>query len=175
MAQRDYVNKKRTPKKKTPNKRPLPIAAMLIAIVLIGAGGYGLYFITTNGASNTMVKQHASQKLAEPTSKPKPKTPVFIEEMENSDIEVELTEIEQKGPYRMQCASLRKRDDADALKAQIAFKTGMIANVDRSEGKNGVWYRVRIEPFATKRLAESSNNKIKRAGMARCQIYPIPK
>ena len=100
---------------------------------------------------------------------------LFIEEMENSDIEVELTEIAQKGPYRMQCASLRNRDDADALKAQIAFKTGMIANVDRSEGKNGVWYRVRIEPFATKRLAESSNNKIKRAGIARCQIYPIPK
>ena len=75
----------------------------------------------------------------------------------------------------MQCASLRNRDDAEALKAQIAFKAGLIADVDRTEGKNGVWYRVRIQPFDTKRLAESANNQIKRARMSRCQIYLMPK
>lgn len=175
MAQRDYVNKKRTPKKKKQDTRPFPIAALLTATLLVGAGSYGLYFITTNSADNVVVKKTNNTPSSEPKSKPKPTTPVFIEEMENSNIEVELTEVKQKGPYRMQCASLRNRDDADALKAKIAFKTGMIANVDRTEGKNGVWYRVRIEPFETKRLAESSNNKIKRAGMSRCQIYPMPK
>ena len=173
MAQRDYVNKKRTPKKKASAKRPIPIAALLIAIILVAAGSYGLYFITTNSEAKVAKQKTVNKKVTQP--KPKPKTPDFIKEMENSDLQVEVKELEQKGPYRMQCASLRNRDDAEALKAQIAFKTGMIANVDRTEGKNGVWYRVRIEPFETKRLAESANNKIRRAKMSRCQIYPIPK
>jgi len=173
MAQRDYVNKKRTQKKPATNKRPFPVAALLVAVVLVSAGIYGLYFITTN--SDVKASKQASQKAPTSVPKPKPKKPEFIDEIENAKIEVEVEEQEQKGPYYMQCASLRNRDDAEALKAQIAFKTGLIADVDRTEGKNGVWYRVRIQPFDTKRLAESANNQIKRARMSRCQIYLMPK
>lgn len=172
MAHRDYVNKKRTQKKNT-NKRPFPFAALFVAIILVCAGAYGLYFISTNSQVKKE-QQKVSVKAADAPT-PKPKTPTFIEEMKTSNIEVEVTEVEQKGPYYMQCASLRNKDDAEALKAQIAFKTGMIADVDRTDGKNGVWYRVRISPFETKRLAESANNKIKRAKISRCQIYLIPK
>ena len=38
MAQRDYVNKKRTQKKPATNKRPFPVAALLVAVVLVSAG-----------------------------------------------------------------------------------------------------------------------------------------
>ena len=173
MAQRDYVNKKRAPKKTTPSKRPFPVAALVAAVVLVSAGIYGLYFITTNSDVKASQQKVAKEQTKAP--KPKPKKPDFIEEIENANIEVEVTEQKQKGPYYMQCASLRNRDDAEALKAQIAFKTGLIADVDRTEGKNGVWYRVKIEPFATKRLAESANNQIKRARISRCRIYLMPK
>lgn len=173
MAQRDYVNKKRTQKKPNQNKRPFPIAALLVAVVLVSAGIYGLYFITTN--SEGKAAKQIAQKEQTSAPKPKPKKPDFIDEIENAKIEVEVEEQEQQGPYYMQCASLRNRDDAEALKAQIAFKTGLIADVDRTEGKNGVWYRVKIEPFETKRLAESANNQIKRARMSRCRIYLMPK
>lgn len=173
MAQRDYVNKKRTQKKPTQNKRPFPVAALLVAVVLVSAGIYGLYFISTNSEGKAATQIAQKEQTSAP--KPKPKKPDFIDEIENAKIEVEVEEQEQQGPYYMQCASLRNREDAEALKAQIAFKTGLIADVDRTEGKNGVWYRVKIEPFETKRLAESANNQIKRARISRCRIYLMPK
>lgn len=174
MAQQDFVNKKRVSKAKKEAKKPFPVLATIVAITLVGLSGYGLYYITSNSKvaeTNTtkVVKTNETNK-----QKPKPVEPKFIEEIKNSEVDVEVTEIEQKGPWRLQCASLRSENDAQTLKAEIAMRTGMIATVNKSDGSNGVWYRVRVEPFDTKRLAESANNKMKQGKLPRCRVYLIP-
>lgn len=174
MAQHDHINKKRPTKKAKVEKKPFPVIGLIIATTLIACLGYGLYYISAH--SDEQPKPKAVKKAPPKEAvKTKPTVPTFIDEIANTELEVEVQKVEDKGPHRLQCASLRSEDDAYALKAKIAFKTGMIAQVDRTEGKNGVWYRVRVGPFNTKRLAESANNKIKRQRLQACAIRKMPK
>ena len=70
----------------------------------------------------------------------------------------------------MQCGSFRKEQQAQAMKAQMAF-AGLIAEIRKTNGKNGVWYRVRLGPYETKRQAESDKNKLKRINIVSCGIW----
>lgn len=174
MAQQDFVNKKRVSKAKKEAKKPFPVLATVVAVALVSLSGYGLYYITSNSKVQETSTTKSVKASAVTTQKPKPVEPKFIEEIKNTELDVEVTEMEQKGPWRLQCASLRNEDDAQSLKAEIAIRTGMIATVNKSDGSNGIWYRVRVEPFDTKRLAESANNKMKQGKLPRCRVYLIP-
>ena len=48
---------------------------------------------------------------------PKPRPPEFIKEIKEHEIQVEVRELEQKGPYVMQCGSFRTHGQAETLKA----------------------------------------------------------
>ena len=78
--------------------------------------------------------------------------------------------MEEKGPYKMQCGSFRKRSQAEAMKAQIAF-SGLVAKVSESSGKNGIWYKVALGPYPRKRMAEADKHKLKRNNITTCQIW----
>ena len=69
-------------------------------------------------------------------------------------------------PYQMQCGSFRNKDDAESLKANIAFQ-GLESNVK----KTGTWYRVILGPYERKRLAEKERHKLQRAKINGCQIW----
>ncbi|WP_335992607.1 SPOR domain-containing protein [Pseudoalteromonas sp. CH_XMU1449-3] len=172
MAQHDYINKKpanRNNKKQAPAKKPFPIILVLIALILVGGFGYGLWYIKHN-ADPELVEQQANPTKKEEVVIPPPKTPEFIKEIKEHEVQVEVKEIEQKGPYVMQCGSFRTLEQAQTLKAKIAF-AGLVAEVKKTQGSNGVWYKVRLGPYDTKRLAESDKNKLKRIKIMGCGIW----
>ncbi|MEL7306531.1 MULTISPECIES: SPOR domain-containing protein [Pseudoalteromonas] len=172
MAQHDYINKKpanRNNKKQAPAKKPFPVLLVLIALILVGGFGYGLWFIKHN-ADPELVEQQANPTKKEEEVIPLPEPPEFIQEIKDHEVQVEVKEIEQKGPYVMQCGSFRTMDQAQALKAKIAF-AGLVAEVKRTEGSNGTWYKVRLGPYETKRMAESDKNKLKRIKIMGCGIW----
>ena len=73
MAQHDYINKKpanRNNKKQAPAKKPFPIILVLIALILVGGFGYGLWYIKHN-ADPELVEQQANPTKKEEVVIPK--------------------------------------------------------------------------------------------------------
>ncbi|MEM0516191.1 SPOR domain-containing protein [Pseudoalteromonas sp. YIC-827] len=174
MAQHDYINRKRPQRgaqKKAPPKKKLPILLIIAAIILLAGFGYGLWYIKNNADPEAVEQVKQAPKQEPKTVINKPETPEFINEIKQAEIEVEVKEVEQKGPYVMQCGSFRTYAQAETLKAKIAF-TGLVAEIRHTEGTNGVWYKVRLGPYPTKRGAESDKNKLKRqAKIMGCGIW----
>jgi cell division protein FtsN len=172
MARHDYINKApRSKKDKTPPKKAFPFLLVSLAVLLVGSFAFGLWYVKQH-ADPDKVKL-AQNPVTKATPEPKaelPKAPDFIQEMKEHEIKVEVKEMEQGGPYQLVCGSFRAYEQAEALKAQIAF-SGLTAEVRRLEGKNGVWFRVRLGPYSTKRLAESDKNRIKRAKIMGCNVH----
>ncbi|CAH9062985.1 Cell division protein FtsN [Pseudoalteromonas holothuriae] len=172
MAQHDYINRK--PKnskggKNTPPKKPFPTFLALAALLLIGGFSYGLWYIKHNATTvkvdiTTQPVKKEPEKLQKPVIKP------FLEEIKEHEVKVEVKEIKSKGPYQMQCGSFRTHPQAEAMKAKMAF-AGLIAEIRRTEGSNGVWYRVRLGPYDTLRQAESDKNRLKRIKIVGCGIW----
>ncbi|MGO3300683.1 MAG: SPOR domain-containing protein [Pseudoalteromonas sp.] len=173
MAQHDFINKKpgnRKSKKQPPKKKPLPILLIILAVLLIGGFSFGLWYVKKN-ADPKLVEQQANPTKAKSESKvAKPRPPEFIKEIKEQEIQVTIKKLEQKGPYVMQCGSFKTKSQAETLKAKIAF-AGLIAEIKKSTGSNGVWYKVRLGPYKTKRLAESDKNKLKRSKVTGCGIW----
>ncbi|MEL0641202.1 SPOR domain-containing protein [Pseudoalteromonas aliena] len=172
MAQHDYINKKpagRNSKKQAPAKKPFPILLVLVALILFGGFAYGLWFIKSN-ADPKLVEKQANPTPAKKVEVAIPRTPEFIKEIREHEIQVEVKEIEQKGPYVMQCGSFKTHAQAESLKAKIAF-AGLISEIKEAKGSNGIWYKVRLGPYKTKRQAESDKNKLKRVKIVGCGIW----
>lgn len=176
MAQHDYINK--TPKKKGQKKqqpkaqKPFPKVLAAFAILLIGGFGYGLWFIKEH-ADPAKVEQ--AQKPTEPAEvveekKELPRPPTFIHDMKTAQVEAEVKVIKSRGPFQMQCGSFRTYEQAEKRKARIAF-AGLISEIRRTEGSNGVWYRVRLGPYDKKREAESDKNRLQRIKIVDCGIW----
>ena len=174
MAQHDFINKKpkgRNTKKAAPSPKPVSKLLILLALLLVGGFAYGLWYITQNADPKKV--EEATKPVAkkeQPVAKPKPKDPDFIQEIKDAEIKVEIKEIKKRGPYQMQCGSFRRHEDAESMKAQIAF-VGLVAEIRRTEGSNGVWFRVRLGPYESKRQAESDKNKLKRINIVSCGIW----
>lgn len=172
MAQHDYINKKPANRKKAksaPAKKPFPILLVLIVTLLVAGFAYGLWFIKNN-ADPELVEKQANPVPTTPVEVVVPRTPAFIKEIRNHEIQVEVKELEKKGPYVMQCGSFRTYPQAESLKAKIAF-AGLISEIKETTGSSGIWYKVRLGPYKTKRQAESDKNKLKRVKIVGCGIW----
>jgi len=165
MAQHDFINKKRPNKSKKKATKKKPIGWIIVAITLFIGAVYALWYITTHSEEK---KQIEAKKVA-PVKKEQLKKPVdsdFIQAIKKPDlVKVEVTEMEQKGPYLMQCGSFKSREQAETLKAKIAF-TGIISFIKHQ----GSWFKVRLGPYETKRKAESDKNVLKRQRIIGCSI-----
>ena len=60
-----------------------------------------------------------------------------VKEIKEHEIQVEVKELEQKGPYVMQCGSFKTHQQAETLKAKIAF-AGLITKIKKTTGTNKV-------------------------------------
>ncbi|NOU51142.1 SPOR domain-containing protein [Pseudoalteromonas sp. JBTF-M23] len=172
MAQHDYINRKPKSNKGSKNtapKKPFPTIMSLAALLLVGGFAYGLWYIKHN-AEPEKIEAVAKPAKTEAPKLEKPVIKPFLEEIKEHEVKVEVKEIKSKGPYQMQCASTRTRAQAEEIKAKIAF-AGLIAEIRRTEGSNGVWYRVRLGPYDTLRQAESDKNKLKRVKITGCGIW----
>ncbi len=188
MANQDYVT--RAPKKKQQNTRngkknnkntnALPLKAKLISLLLvflISAFAYGLWSLKTDPSTKTpLVEQATPKKAANAAKKTKalPKPPeekwTYVKDLENKEVEVGEYEVKEKGPYKMQCGSCKTANQAETLKARIAF-SGLEAQVKAVAGKHGTWHKVFLGPYPRKRLAEKDKNKLKRNNINNCMIW----
>ena len=165
MAQHDFINKKRPNKSKKKTTKKKPIGWIFIGITILICAITFLWYIATNSEE----KLQTEAKKVAPVKQEQLKKPVdsdFIQAIKKPDlVKVEVTEMEQKGPYLMQCGSFKSREQAETLKAKIAF-TGIISFIKHQ----GSWFKVRLGPYETKRKAESDKNVLKRQRIIGCSI-----
>ncbi len=185
MPQKDYVRASRPKpaskaKGKSSSSRNNKATAsqqkpwLLIALVaaVLAAFIYGLWFLQQQPA---VVPEPATAAPASTVKKdelpPKPagEPYQYIEELKNKEVTVEVTEQRRSGPAQLQCGSFRQQQQAEAMKAQIAF-AGITADVRRTEGSNGVWYRVVLGPYESRRIATVDMNRLRQIGINTCQV-----
>ncbi|WP_404764864.1 cell division protein FtsN [Vibrio alginolyticus] len=178
MANRDYVRRGRgAPKKSTKKQPPIrkkPWRSGLLAILLVGSFGYGLYLLS----SDPEPKQPVVKQPTTTVSKPKPKKDLppppeekweYIESLPKREVEVVAKEIEvSKIPYIMQCGAYKTQAQAEERKLAIAFQ-GMSSKIRKKEGSS--WYRVVLGPYKFKRDAERDRHKLQRAKIEPCAIW----
>jgi len=196
---RDYVRNqpqkrkpgsRRSPAKSAPSSR-LPLVATVIAILALSGFGYFLYTISGASSSAEVVEIDAkptptlAPKAKEKTKETENQLPEkpkeqwdYIEQLENKEVEVDVPDDPAPAiPYQMQCGSFRSLEQAQTLKAKIAFQ-GLESRVRRVEGSSGVWFKVILGPYERKRQAQTDLHKLNRAKMGYCQIWqwqgPLP-
>jgi cell division protein FtsN len=200
MAQRDYVarsqKKKQNPKKKKQATQTIAWFKVALAIVIVSSFVIGLWFLkdaggddagtdqvsetakTTNDKGATSEEGLVGELSVQAQSDEKDPLPVlgeeeweFIEGLPSYSVEVEVDELPNSDRrYLMQCGSFRKQTQAEELKAKIAFQ-GMESQVLESKGSKGIWYRVVLGPYETKRDAERDRHSLRSARVNRCQIW----
>ncbi|MEM6937137.1 MAG: SPOR domain-containing protein [Pseudomonadota bacterium] len=93
-----------------------------------------------------------------------PEMEVVIPEAE---IEQRVNEREElaasRGPYLLQVASLRRADDAERMKAELAF-LGLVADVVEVKINDVRWHRVRIGPMTSLREIDGVKRQLQSAG-----------
>lgn len=78
-----------------------------------------------------------------------------LQEMEVVVEDSELTQVNDREsqPYVLQLGAFRHKEDAEALKAQVAF-TGLTVFIQGVDVNKEHWYRVRTEPYESGRKAD---------------------
>ena len=187
MAQKDYVKRKPAPRKKaTAKKQPAPTSAVakfkvVFAICVLVAFGAGIYWLGTLDAKQQPVTAEtvSENKMAETKSveasldekDPLPELPEeefkFFAELPGYEVEVNVEAIESDKRYLMQCGSFRMYEQADKMRAKMAF-VGLEPQIRGSQ--NG-WYRVVLGPYTSKRRAEKDRHTLQRTNINSCQIW----
>ncbi|RVT47955.1 sporulation protein [Rheinheimera sediminis] len=175
MPQKDYVKAGRAaprPKKNTKTVKPFPWALVLsVGVVVIGFIWF-LYHLSQKTPVADPVTPVLTAKKDDLPAKPAKEPYQYIEELENKEIQVKVDELEAKGPFLMFCGTYRANDTAQQMKAKVAF-AGYPSEVRRIEGKNGVFYRVTLGPYSSKRQAESDRSRLLRQKVADCRIATL--
>lgn len=76
--------------------------------------------------------------------------------------------------YYLQAASFRAQADAEKLRARLALKGFKSLTQARTVEGNGLFYRVRLGPYADKRKAKTAKNKLQKLGV-RPFIFTVKK
>lgn len=163
-------------KKKQPS-RTIPWRSGLLALLLIGGFGYGLYILNNDPEPQPPV---VSQPQAPaPVSKPKPEKKTlppppeekweYVETLPKREVEVVAKEIQvPKIPYVMQCGAFKTQAQAEDRKLAIAFQ-GLSSKIVKKAGSS--WYRITLGPYKFKRDAEKDRHKLQRAKIEPCAIW----
>ena len=175
MAHKDYVARGRSSSKKNipPLSKPsLPWLRIVITLTLVVGFSYFLWSIKTT-APDKSSDINAERVLSNKDTLPDiPQEEwEFIKSLPEYTVEIEHKEQDQSTVRRLiQCGSFRKNAQAQALKANIAFQ-GLEAQVRSSKGTSGVWYRVILGPYDSKRVAEKDRHTLQRAEINGCKIW----
>lgn len=184
MSNQDYIS--RTPSKKNKNSpykkksaEPTAKPALknkligVLAMVLIAAFAYGLWFLKTSPSTKEPI-EIAPPVATKTKEKALPKPPkekwTYVENLKTKQIEVGQYEVKENGPYKMQCASFKTNAQAESLKAKMAF-VGVESQIQVAQGKNNTWYKVVLGPYARKREAEEDKHKLRNNKINGCQIW----
>ena len=175
MAQKDYVARGRNRRQGPPPQKPsIPWLRIIITLSLVAIFSYFLWRINGTAPENTSrevttIEQAHSEATALPDI-PEEEWE-FIKSLPEYTVEIDQKEQDQPAARRlMQCGSFRKNSQAQTLKANIAFQ-GLEAQVRPSEGSSGLWYRVILGPYDSKRVAEKDRHTLQRAKIIGCKIW----
>lgn len=153
------------PKRPAKGKQGFPFLAVCIALLLSAFIGYFIFAVDKPEPVEAIKKQTVKQEELLP-EKPQPKWQ-YEESLSTKEVVVDIPEEEKNTrPYQMQCGSFKRKNDAESLKARIAFQ-GLNSTVK----KTGSWYRVILGPYDRKRVAEKERHKLQRAKINGCQIW----
>lgn len=175
MAPKDYVSRGRAAKKPpapAPAPKPsLPWIRIVITLVLVGGFGYFLWSIKDKAETVSSQTSQNSQQQEDPLPEMEDEVWDYPYILSDSEVQVEVEEQQLSSkPYLMQCGSFRQKSQAEEMKAKIAFQ-GLEAQVRSSSGQNGVWYRVILGPYVTKRSAEVDRHQMRRIDITTCRIW----
>lgn len=191
---RDYANGKGKKKKSGASrgkKKSTVSNSLLVTTILLVGGLIGLlvYLKWYQTGPTFPVKEKEVSQKAMPQKKQAAKNqqdketlddevPFYKthEEMVNKTVEIpiedlKLPEDEHKYVYLMPCGSFRDSQRADELKAQIAF-LGFESKINQVNVESGLWHRVELGPFKSKRKAESIRHRLQDNGFNYCKIWP---
>lgn len=172
MPQRDYVKAGRAaprPKKNAKKVKPFPWPLVIAVAALILGFAWFLYHLSQRAPVEDVATPAITAKTDELPPKPAAEPYQYIKELENKEIQVQVEELEAKGPFLMFCGTYRAIETAQQMKAKVAF-AGYPSEVRRIEGKNGVFFRVTLGPYTSKRQAESDKSRLLRQKVADCRI-----
>ena len=175
----------RTPEKTLPESASSTVPKFRIGFTLLVLVGFVVFLWNIKESSKNPQPETVIANQEEPSSNPAakvqdklPELPEeeweFMETLTDPDYEVP---VEMPDPlpksdtkYVLQCGSFRKQDQAESMRARIAFQ-GLEANIKESNGENGLWYRVVMGPYERKRAAEKDRHTLQRAGFTTCRIW----
>jgi cell division protein FtsN len=72
--------------------------------------------------------------------------------------------------YVLQAASFKTESDAEKLRAQLILAGLPNVHTSRSEGSNGVWFRVRVGPFENRSVMNKAHDKLTRMRISPMEI-----
>ncbi|MFT6777913.1 MAG: cell division protein FtsN [Paraglaciecola sp.] len=175
MAHNDYVARGRSKKQIPPEHQPsLPWLRIFITLALVVGFIYFLWSIKGTAPKNAiddsvMTEQAQSENDILPDIQAEEWE--FINSLPEHTVEIEQKEQDKPTVrYLMQCGSFKNNGQAQALKANIAFQ-GLEAQVRPSKGSSGLWYRVILGPYDSKRVAEKQRHTLQRAKINGCKIW----
>lgn len=171
MAPKDYVSRGRAKKAKAPEPTT-PLPWLRIGITLALVAGFAAFLWSIKDRAETAPSQSADQPRVEEALPEIPEEEwEFMTLLPDTTVEVEVPEEEASDVrYLMQCGSFRTLQQAEAMKAKIAFQ-GLESQIKASNGKNGLWHRVVLGPYETKRSAERDRHKLQRSSITTCRIW----
>ena len=182
-AKKQPPKRKSAPKrKKTPAPKPRGGAVRVTTERAVSRRRLAITIIVVVAfvALLVMLRQHQSRVPEAPRpervqqEEPLPELPEerwrYHEELQTREVEVVVPERAASQPRLIQCASFRNEQDAESMRAQIAF-LGLEAQVRATQGTSGMWYRVILGPFENQRAAQRTNHQLQRGGIYRCEIW----
>lgn len=182
MPQKDYVRASRpkpaNSKKATSsrnrrtasNQSSKPWLLIVLTLFVLSIFIYGLWFLKQQPQTPATPSPSPVQQTAKDELPPKPTAEFqYIEELENKEIIVDVPVQQRSVPALLQCGSFRQQNQAEQLKAQIAF-AGITADIRRTEGSNGIWFRVVVGPYESRRAATADMNRLRQMGINSCQV-----
>ncbi|MGB8663907.1 MAG: cell division protein FtsN [Serratia inhibens] len=126
-----------------------------------------------NGATTAPVQQQAQPKpkpqpvtpppvqVKQPEPKPQPK-PETRPEVKQETAKQE-TKPEQKQKWMVQCGSFRATDQAESVRARLAFE-----GIESRITAGGGWNRVVLGPYSSRATADKTLSRLKGVGMSSC-------
>lgn len=170
-----YVLNKKAPFTNKEPAKPVPQSATVPASAPVVATGAAPAPAAASGVGET--KQHfefykvltdksdGTAHKSEPKPQPKPKDTAQVP----APVKAPAAAV-SKEKYLVQAGSFQNKDDAEKLKAKLAF-SGLEANIQTAEipGK-GVWYRVRLGPYGDSEAGKTIAT-LKQSGIVATQLH----
>lgn len=162
-----FTNKE--PAKVVPPVAPLAASAPVVTAPAVAASGvadtkqhFEFYKTLTDKSDGT-----AHKSAPKPTPKPKELAPAPVAK---APVTTPAATNESKDKFFVQAGSFQNKDDAEKLKAKLAF-TGLEANIQTTDipGK-GVWHRVRLGPYAESEAGKTIAT-LKQSGITATQVH----